>query len=229
EDGAAEGSAQPDEGAHVDSGGRHQPSEEGQAGHAAYPGHLRRVHPQTRDQARREDSPPAAPLQQPGHMLQRLARAKGLGHSHQTLPAEEGEDLPSRGRARQDGCDHRQDEDDRVHPSAGDGDASNGKHQVARGKRNRDPGFFNEHQGADHDDQHRPFQALDPADGIHSAILRRRPYRRRSAAALEAAAQSQLVTDWVITTAMNTAATIRTTTTRTSSPRAATYYSLPCG
>ena len=88
EDRAAKRRAQPDKGAHVDRGGRHQAGHKCQPRHPADACHLGCVHTKPGDQARREYRPPSASPQKARGALQRHAGMQRLRHSHQPVPAE---------------------------------------------------------------------------------------------------------------------------------------------
>ena len=85
------------------------------------------MHAQPGDQASREHSPPAASLQDFGRTLQGLAGVQPPRHAHQPVKPHPSKNLTSQRRPRERGHRSRGHEHGRVDPTAGDGNAADGK------------------------------------------------------------------------------------------------------
>ena len=168
----AERRAQPDEGADVDRGCRQQAGHKRQARHSADARDLRCVHPKAGDQPGGEHRAPAASLQEARGALQRYAGMQRPRDPHQSVPAEQREDLPSEDRPAENRDADRTDEQRGAHATAGNRDAADGEHQVTWSKGQGHPRLLDEHQGANHSGQGRPLEPLHPADRIHFVASR---------------------------------------------------------
>src|ERR1700737_3505828 len=166
------GCAKADEAGDVDHVGRKQTPNERPQGHTAHPRHLRRVDAQAGYQASREDGTPTTAREKAGRAFERSARVQRLAHLHQPLPAEQTCCLPADQGTNGDADGYRANQHERIDSSAGNRNASDGEDQVARCKRQRYTGFLDEHQDADHDDQGRAVETLNPGNRVHPPIFR---------------------------------------------------------
>ena len=168
QDGAPEGGTKPDKPGDVEHRRWDETGEEGGPWHAGDASHLGCVHPKAREQARREDGPPAASAQQLRRTAQWLLGMQWSRDLHQPVPAEEGRDLTTQRGPDDDGDQREADHQHRVDPPAGNRDAADRKHKIARGERQRDSELLDEQQATDCEDQRHSAKVLDEGHALQA-------------------------------------------------------------